>query len=1184
MIFCRSATLWRRPLSLSLVLMPAALLAQASDSEDDELAFELSPFAVETTDDVGYLASNSVSATGLNTPIRDLPMTVQVINIEQMRDQGATDLDEALRYSSGVFTESTEAASGGAGPDANRGASASAERSASASARGSRFANVVNIRGFDVPFQNRLGFRVGGLVITPTTNIALGGLLDASNMERMEVVKGPNSLLYGIGVISGIVNVIPKKPLSEDRYSLNVSVGSDDFFRTTGDVTGPLIHSEKWGYLNYRVIGTYEERGNWTDWSQKFLQYGVGQLDYTSPNRKWNIFLEAQWAETRFEGTGSQWIYDDLRGSALPDFRNEYGEAYNWGREDEITGMGRLTRKVTPPIRPGFPPTITLAFEEADPDDRSFSGGSLPDSYRITGPDTYEEREETNLLLDLNYTPTDRLAFSAGVYYVTQDSEEFDVNVRTINNRDSFNVRNLLTVLPENDPEGLIDLAWGVSNRAVNEADGLDSSVVNSLDDVKLTRYWWSLRPQSSESFQWRAKGTYTFETPFLFGQEATHSLLVGYQYINDNIDFLDGNEGAERAFNRNDALNDALYFRAVDDFSVMRYSGENLAMPADDWRNQDIWFHGGYGVWQGKFFNDRLGLMAGIRYDQYNATTATYDRLSPEQRAAGVQEAGYVDNPFNQTYGIGPRTRNFEKDVSAWSKLFALNFKVTDEFTAYALYSEGLSPNTGLTDGNNETIPAERTKAKEVGVKWEVWDRRISGSIAFYEIERTNAIWNFRWAPAPAKWAGAPNPPTDYAGGAGQFDPSPNPGQYYLSYGIDGASLDEAFVADVLRRATQSAPDPETGQVTFFLPGPDGADGRPIRQELVGLVRADRYSNSSQPFANQRRLIYVDYDHIDENFTVQVQNGTDANGDPIWETREISWREAFETAFHNRQSSADIIGSYDPFVFTRIPALDGEQTPGNAPTVGNSSGANVTFTDIAQGVDFEVVLTPIDNLQIIFNYAHTEREAQGAFNMVDYVDQVTGQQFAGTEYDAIVRIFGREAFGITSEDTNGDGVPDAFYNIRGDRIDQDHPVLPSDAIGGIDGLSLFFQSEDVASMWGKYSFDEGPLENLSLAFGLQYQGPAQTSIAIGGSELGENLFMTPEREERFRTDAAISYTFEGWGASWRLALNVYNLLDDRHGQTTVTYDNPITGGTEVRRTEVFYAPRSFRVSASMSF
>ncbi|MGY8718373.1 MAG: TonB-dependent receptor plug domain-containing protein, partial [Verrucomicrobiia bacterium] len=116
----------------------------------------------------------------------------------------------------------------------------------------------MSIRGYNVQFQNRMGFRVGGTV--SEYGVTLGGALDSLNYERLEVVRGPSSLLYGIGVLSGIVNIIPKRPLAENQFKINASIGSDGYQRFTAEATGPLTKN-----LRYRVAIADEERDHWTD-------------------------------------------------------------------------------------------------------------------------------------------------------------------------------------------------------------------------------------------------------------------------------------------------------------------------------------------------------------------------------------------------------------------------------------------------------------------------------------------------------------------------------------------------------------------------------------------------------------------------------------------------------------------------------------------------------------------------------------------------------------------------------------------------------------------------------------------------------------------------------------------------------------------------------------------------------
>ena len=210
----------------------------------DEQVFELSPFTVSTDSDRGYLATNAISGTSLNTPIRDLPMPLEVVNQELIEDLQANDLKEMLEYSAGVNTQSFQI-NNGSNPSAFN------DSSPSSTNLNAAFTNTISIRGYTVPNNQRLGFRVGASV--PKYNVLLGGSTDSITAERVEVVRGPQALLYGINVLSGVVNIIPKEPLFSQRTQASLSTGNYDFMRATLDTTGPLIKDR----LAYRFIGAY---------------------------------------------------------------------------------------------------------------------------------------------------------------------------------------------------------------------------------------------------------------------------------------------------------------------------------------------------------------------------------------------------------------------------------------------------------------------------------------------------------------------------------------------------------------------------------------------------------------------------------------------------------------------------------------------------------------------------------------------------------------------------------------------------------------------------------------------------------------------------------------------------------------------------------------------------------------
>ena len=1182
---------------LSVILLcQGSVIAQSTPSPEtndaEEEIIRLSPFQVVESEDVGYRATNTTSGTSLNTPIKELPMTIQVVTGEFMSDIGATDFTEALAYSSVVYTDSQEAAGGSNTANANEGGG-SAERSVSAGARENRFANVVTIRGFDVPFQTRLGFRVGGFVVTPTTNIALGGLLDSVNMDRLEVVKGPNSLIYGVGVLSGIVNAIPKRPSSKPTFELAASAGSYGFLRGTLDASTPILREGERGHsLNVRVAGSWEEREHYTDYQTKSQQYKVAQLDYLFRD-KVNVFFEFQTAKTKFNGTGDQWIFDDTNGSE-PLFRNEWDEAYNYARQQgPIAGLGLVARDIVTHDSRGRPfrsPRVDLIYAEPNSALRQMQGGGLPHTSRLTGPDTYEMRDEDNFLLNIDLTPIEKLALSGGVYYTKQDTEEMALNVLNMTNGGGgVNIRNELTSVGDNEYVGAgapwpgtssgLDDVWSVANPFFIARDNLDPADVNPLDNTKLTRYWWSKRPTSSESIQWRLRGTYTLDLDLPLIGETSNTLLVGTHFINDKVKFLNGEETIVRAYNRQTSQDDALYFRSVNDYSPFLYNGENLAMPGTRYSEQDIWFKGFYGVYQGRFWKDRIGAIAGIRYDEYNASTRDFIRFPADliegmtREQIQAQELGYVNNPNNLVYGAFDPVDNFPKPISKWSKTLALNFKITEMFTFYGLYSEGIAPNTGLADGNNEFIEAEETTSKEIGVKFSSRNNRITGSISAYQIKRKNAIWEFDYAPAPSKWIGSPNPPVGLSVRSDRFDPNPALGQQVLTYGIDAKETPSAF-QNAYITGNSSTFDPATQHKTYYITTRDPS-GNPIRQQIPGLID---FANPGGT-ADDPQIFYVKYSDMDVPFDFSY---TDQNGALV--TNQYTWRQFFEKAFFNQSVSDDVPGQYDPINYTRQESFFGEWKGGNNPSLTSSSGGNVTFADEAKGVDLELILQPNDNLQFLINYSYTERVAKGAFQMVDFIDQASGQIFAGTEYDRVVRVFGREAFGIESEDTNGDGFDDKFTDQHGQQLSETNPLRPSEAISGLDGVSLFFNPAHQATFWSRYEFTTGLLDNFAFGVGATYSGAAPTAVSIGGEEVGKNLFPTPNTAANWNFNAGLYYSFKLGRTRWNLRLNISNLFDDRMDTTTISYHDDFNDRTVTKRSEVFRMPRSFRFTASVEF
>lgn len=1048
----------------------------ATDDDDvSEDTITLSVFSVDASQDQGYRATNSISGTSLNTAIMDLPMPIEVITSEFLDDLQATDFKEALSYTSGVFTDQFNESSGTNSAGANE--SYSAERSPSSRGGvGNRFSNSISIRGYNVQFQNRMGFRVGGTV--SEYGVTLGGILDSLNSERMEVVRGPASLLYGIGVLSGIVNVVPKRPLAEKQSKLNYSVGSEGYNRFTFETAGPLSK-----VLRYRVGYADESRDDWTDFRTKSLEYFVGQLDY-QPWDAINIFMEYQSGDTSYTGTGPQYIFDELSERSFGgDLRNEYNEQVNWARD--VGGVGA--------------------------------------EYRVSGPDATQERQEWNTLVNVDIIANEHLTFNLGGYWGSQDSESLNFKPLTVNNQDS-NLFVKRRVRTSTNPLTYRTIIQYVPDEFITVFENPISPIFNDTTDHKTVRYYWERDPQAGEFAQYRARVNYEFETPFI-GGDAQHSLLIGRHDIKDTIDYSQGTELFPRIFQTANLVRepgpsdiDSIVFRNIGDLTPASYNGELTAQPGREYQQTDIWYQGSYGVYQGRFWDDRMMAIAGIRHDRYQAQERVYDRQQPSR--------GLIQNPDNDTFGFLSEEYNFPEAISITTNTFALRYDVSDSLSTYALVAEGVSPNTGALDGNDDFIDAEQSTSKEVGVKFELWGGKLSGTISVYEIERTNAIWSFAGAPKPARWVGGSNSEGNRARTGQDFDPAEVlNGDGPISYGVDSSYFDPA----------DWAVDPVT------------------RKRPFGIVSVEGSHNSSP---NPQVYIYLDYALLDE----------------------AGFRDEIEAAYADTHLTRALnSGDIQPINYSRTTG-----TFNGLNASGVTGNANVTFGDRARGADFQMVYSPRENWQMILNYAHTERTVTEPFGMVAAIDQLTGTEF-GTEYDVWVRTLGRAAYGLEEVDNNGDGLPDQILK-DGQPVSLTNIVSANEAVGGISNANLFLGAKDEASLWNKYTFMSGPLKRLSVTFGARYTGPQATAVTVGGADLQANLYPTPPTEARYVFDAGLIYTKRIGDQRWRFALNIYNLMDDQKDFSTASYQNVLDGSTELRRTQIYHAPRSFRLSAGVTF
>ncbi|GAB4190173.1 MAG: TonB-dependent siderophore receptor [Coleofasciculaceae cyanobacterium] len=218
------------PSGLVLSLTPA-------DGESDE-STEDSDIEADAEDDIeivvtgeqdeGYRVPNATTATKTDALIRDVPQSIQVVPREVLDDQQVTQITDALRNVSGTSSRFSSLRPDGDAP------------------------NIRGFSSFDYFFTN--GIR----------NLGGGGAFqnETANVERIEVLKGPASVLYGQGEPGGLVNLVTKLPTSQPFFELEGTIGNFNFYRSRIDISGPLNDDKT---IGYRLNAQYQNSGTFVD-------------------------------------------------------------------------------------------------------------------------------------------------------------------------------------------------------------------------------------------------------------------------------------------------------------------------------------------------------------------------------------------------------------------------------------------------------------------------------------------------------------------------------------------------------------------------------------------------------------------------------------------------------------------------------------------------------------------------------------------------------------------------------------------------------------------------------------------------------------------------------------------------------------------------------------------------------
>lgn len=178
-------------------------------------------FGIQPPADSGYKAERTTTATKTDTPLLDVPQSVSVVNQDQIKDQAMTSMADAVRYTPGL---------GFAQGEGNR--------------------DTPVFRGN----SSTAGFFVDGI------RDDVQYYRDLYNIERVEIFRGPNAMIFGRGGVGGVINRVTKQANWDSGRELRVQAGSHELWRGTLDLNQPVNEA-----VSLRLTGLYHNAESFRD-------------------------------------------------------------------------------------------------------------------------------------------------------------------------------------------------------------------------------------------------------------------------------------------------------------------------------------------------------------------------------------------------------------------------------------------------------------------------------------------------------------------------------------------------------------------------------------------------------------------------------------------------------------------------------------------------------------------------------------------------------------------------------------------------------------------------------------------------------------------------------------------------------------------------------------------------------
>ena len=198
-----------------------SVYAQAADKPKEEtITVTAAPAAQESAwgPAATIVAKHSATATKTDTPIEKTPQSVSVITRQEMDIRQPTTVKDAMAYTPSVFS--------------TRGSSSTYD--------------VVSIRGFTAPTTVNTNQYLDGMKLQGNNYSEIS--MDPYFLERVEVMRGPTSVLYGNSNPGGVVSMVSKRPTTEPLREIQFKMGTDNLWQTGFDFSDAIDDAGVWSY------------------------------------------------------------------------------------------------------------------------------------------------------------------------------------------------------------------------------------------------------------------------------------------------------------------------------------------------------------------------------------------------------------------------------------------------------------------------------------------------------------------------------------------------------------------------------------------------------------------------------------------------------------------------------------------------------------------------------------------------------------------------------------------------------------------------------------------------------------------------------------------------------------------------------------------------------------------------